>query len=121
MSKPPGWVLSRRGGSPSVGSVLSASLGTDSLYFPFEVDRRIWAVGIVCTDRGMNSQFEKFKEFEEIEYFYKIKNEIIQTNKLIKKLEIDENSKICLFKIKFPDPFNPRTDEITVSIPDDIS
>ena len=62
--KPPGWSLGSRASSKSgsVESFLGPILrGSSELFFPIELDTRMSGLGIVCCDRGMQSQFERFK------------------------------------------------------------
>lgn len=74
--KPRGWILTDRTGSSSVSCIerfLRPSLGEKvELYFPFDLDSRISGLAIGCMDRGMQSQFEKFKLRNEIEFKYRI-------------------------------------------------
>jgi hypothetical protein len=76
VTKPRGWILTDRTGSPSLSCIerfLRPSLGEKvDLYFPFDLDSRISGLGIGCMDRGMQSQFEKFKRRSEIEFKYRL-------------------------------------------------
>ena len=84
--KPQGWSLGRRGAGSSVESFLAPILtGKSRLYFPFELDSRTTGLGVVCTDRGMQSQFERFRIRNDMEFRYSIRvsdsvGEIRQTN-----------------------------------------
>ena len=71
VSKPPGWALAARGAAPSVQTFLTPIIG-ERLLFPVEVDSRISAVSLVATDRGMQAQFERFKERGELECWYEV-------------------------------------------------
>ena len=71
--KPIGWSLGKRGSGASVQAFLGPLLSRESsIYFPFELDSRIAGLGVVCTDRGMQSQFERFKIRSELEFRYSI-------------------------------------------------
>ena len=115
------------------------------------MDTRIRGLALVCTDRGMQSQFERFKTQNNIEYTYRVvlkshgevtdiesdtlrvtinetfTNEVdvdvwssvFLTSRAIQDLlqhEIMYHS-ITLHRLKFPDPLNPRLNDISVSIP----
>ena len=74
VSKPPGWALAARvtHDQPSVERYLTPISGSKRLYFPMETDTRISAISIVCTDRGIQAQFEKFKELRLIHCTYRV-------------------------------------------------
>ena len=74
VSKPPGWALAARASTsqPCIERYLSPIIGTDKLFFPIEMDTRIRALAIVCTDRGTQAQFEKFKQFGLIQSTYRL-------------------------------------------------
>ena len=57
-----------------LGPVASPDKG---LFFPLEVDTRMSAIAVVCCDRGMQAQFERFRERREIEFMYRI---MVSTN-----------------------------------------
>ena len=52
-----------------LGPVASSDKG---LFFPLEVDTRMSGIAVVCCDRGMQAQFERFRERREIEFMYRI-------------------------------------------------
>lgn len=72
--KPRGWALAARvsNDQPSIERYLTPIIGGKRLFFPFETDTRMSAISIVCTDRGVQAQFEKFKELRLIHCTYKI-------------------------------------------------
>jgi hypothetical protein len=72
--KPRGWSLASRGAGPAVESFLAPVLrGESRLYFPFELDSRSTGLGVICTDRGMQSQFERFKVRDQMRFKYSIR------------------------------------------------
>jgi len=74
VNKPPGWALAARASQsqPSIERYLNPIIGAEKLYFPMEFDTRIRALAIVCTDRGVQAQFEKFKQLGLIQSTYRI-------------------------------------------------
>lgn len=154
VNKPRGWALAKRSTSAEASlEGYMSNLVTDNskLYFPQEMDTRICGLAIVCTDRGMQSQFERFKTQNNIEYTYRVVLEshaevtdtesdtlrvtinetftnevdvdvwssVFLTSRAIQDLfqhEIMYHS-ITLHRLKFPDPLNPRLNDISVSIP----
>lgn len=75
VNKPKGWSLAKR--SSCAEASLEAYMSTivadaSKLYFPFELDSRISGLSVVCTDRGMQSQFERFRVKNDIEYTYRL-------------------------------------------------
>lgn len=65
--------MSARGARPSLFNVFSGIFSESNLnlIFPFEEDYRILSLAIVCTDRGMVSQFERFHQRGDISSFYR--------------------------------------------------
>jgi hypothetical protein len=74
ITKPPGWAMAARvsHSQPSIERFLSPILEIEKLFFPMEMDSRISAIAIVCTDRGTQAQFEKFKQLGLIQCTYQV-------------------------------------------------
>ena len=74
VSKPSGWALAARASDsqPSIERYLSPIIGSNKLYFPIEMDSRMRALAVVCTDRGLQAQFEKFKQMGLIKSTYHV-------------------------------------------------
>ena len=91
LSKPSGWSLTPRSSNTcnSVISYLASTLGNDpKLFFPIDIDTRMNALAIVCLDKAMHVQFERFKARREIIFNYQIK--LLDPNIVdIKKNETD--------------------------------
>ena len=74
--KPRGWSLASRGNSTdgSIESFLTPILNSNKrIYFPFEVDSRIPAIAAVCCDRGIQSQFDKFRASGQMQFTYRVR------------------------------------------------
>ena len=75
VTKPRGWSLgqSSTAAESNIESFLTPIIGTgEKLYFPIEVDSRMSAIAIVCTDRGMQAQFERFKDKQDLRFSYSV-------------------------------------------------
>jgi 23S rRNA-/tRNA-specific pseudouridylate synthase len=90
VNKPKGWSLALRSASAEAtveGFISTIVTDADSkVYFPNELDTRICGLALVCTDRGMQSQFERFKNKHEIEYLYRV---VVDPRKQIKRIATD--------------------------------
>lgn len=77
MSKPPAWQLSRRS-EADTGSFVNDYLPSlvkgdvSHIRFPIQVDSRYASLVVATTDRGMQSQFERFRIRNQIQYWYRM-------------------------------------------------
>jgi hypothetical protein len=77
ISKPPAWHLSRRS-ETDTGSFVNDYLPTlvwgdiSHIRFPIQVDSRYASLVVATTDRGMQSQFERFRIRNQIQYWYRM-------------------------------------------------
>jgi hypothetical protein len=84
VTKPKGWTMTKRDSNPraSLEKFLAPIISESSkVFFPYECDSRMNALVVACSDRGMQSQFERFKIRREISFTYRCVVHHAPTNK----------------------------------------
>jgi hypothetical protein len=150
--KPRDWSLGSRAISKlgSIESFLAPLLrGSTKLYFPFELGTQMSGLGLACCDRGMQSQFERFRARDEMELKFRIhapgfRNEGREPEDMTLRMDAitesedieikaseyvsnrrvrnllkcdDEPIRIHLYSLTFPDPLNPSSHILSITIP----